>query len=121
MDSDLENEILNINKEILTNGLFSHNFETDNLEQNMSDINVLENKKKELLKKRKKPVMLNYKDQWTELDSEYKLNDFGINKIENYKSYRDIYDRKFELIKDDLSIVRKEYDGEKYDYLIRKI
>lgn len=117
---ELDSELIRINKKILMDGLFANQFETDDLEQKMTDLLTLENKKKEYLKK-KKPITNHYQAQWNELDSEYKLNDYGINKIENYKSYRDIYDRKFELIKNDLSIVNKEYDGETFYYLIRKI
>lgn len=112
-------ELVDINKKILMEGLFANQFETDDLEQKMADLLALENKKKEYLKT--KPVANDYQAQWMELDSEYKLNDYGPNKIENFKSYRDIYDRKFELIKNNLSIVHKDYDGETFYYLIRKI
>jgi len=45
----------------------------------------------------------------------------GENNLEKYTTYKVIYDKKYDLLKDHLSILEKTYDGEHFYYLISKI
>ena len=104
-------------------GIFASKFlEDQELETKTIELESMEKKKKAILQKEKIKDTNTYKETWTQLDSEQKLNmNEGENNLEKYTTYKVIYDKKYDLLKDHLSILEKTYDGEHFYYLISKI
>lgn len=127
-------ELININNEILLKGLFALKF-SDGNEQVMREIEELEKKKRDIehrlggMNDAYKKKIEEYKQRLIETEHKYKLNleqnpqPTIIEKIEDYKVYKSIYDEHYDYIVStkELSITENKYDGIDYYYLITKI
>lgn len=127
-------ELIKINNEILLKGLFALKF-SDGNEQVMREIEELEKKKRDIEHKlggmndAYKKKIEDYKQRLIETEHKYKLNleqnpqPTIIEKIEDYKVYKSIYDEHYDYIVStkELSILENKYDGIEYYYLITKI
>jgi len=118
----MNQELIQLNKQILMEGIFASKFlEDQELETKTIELESIGKKKKQYFKRKIKDTNT-YKETWTQLDSEQKLNmNEGENNLEKYTTYKVIYDKKYDLLKDHLSILEKTYDGEHFYYLISKI
>lgn len=132
----MNDEIIQINKEILLKSLYAMKFPEDvNEEKLTKELDELEKQKKNIsqqlggMSKEYNKKIEDYKQHLIELKSKYDLNlsknpQASISeKIEDYKEYKAIYNQHYEYIKSvkELYILKKKYDGADYDYLITKI
>lgn len=130
----MSEELILINREILLKGLFSLKFsEVD--EQFTREIDELEQKKNNIknriagMSDEYKKKISEYKEHLIETENKYKLNlERNLNqsiseKIEDYKTYKSIYDEHYKYIVStkELYISDNKYDGIDYHYLITKI
>jgi hypothetical protein len=127
-------ELININNEILLKGLFALKF-SDGTEHVTREIEELEKKKRDIehrlggMNVAYKKKIEEYKQRLIETEHKYKLNleqnpqPTIIEKIEDYKVYKSIYDEHYDYIVStkELSITENKYDGIDYYYLITKI
>jgi hypothetical protein len=127
-------ELININNEILLKGLFALKF-SDGTEHVTREIEELEKKKRDIehrlggMNDAYKKKIEEYKQRLIETEHKYKLNleqnpqPTIIEKIEDYKVYKSIYDEHYDYIVStkELSITENKYDGIDYYYLITKI
>ena len=127
-------ELININNEILLKGLFALKF-SDGTEHVTREIEQLEKKKRDIehrlggMNDAYKKKIEEYKQHLIETEHKYKLNleqnpqPTIIEKIEDYKVYKSIYDEHYDYIVStkELSITENKYDGIDYYYLITKI
>jgi len=118
----MNEELVQWNKKILIEGIFASKFlDANDLESKTKELEAMEQKKKKIIqsyKTKEDP----YKEKWIQLDSEQKLNRHdGDTTLEQYTTYKHIYDKKYDLMKEYLSVIEARYDSELYFYLIRKI
>lgn len=130
----MNDELIEINKNILLKGLFALKFSEDE-EKVIQELDILEKSKRfiydklEGMKKESNKKIEEYKNHLIETKSKYDLNlvknpqQTISEKIEDYKEYKTIYNQHYEYIKSikELYISKKKYDGLEYDYLITKI
>lgn len=132
----MNEELIQINKQILLKGLFAMNFpqhinedelnqELDELEKKRATIqSTLGGMPSDYNKKKEE-----YEQKRIETKHKYDLNlvknpNASITeKIEDYKEYKAIYDEYYDYIKDvkGLYVLPKKYDNIEYHYLITKI
>lgn len=130
----MNDELIEINKNILLKGLFALKFSEDE-EKVIQELDILEKSKRliydklEGMKKESNKKIEEYKNHLIETKSKYDLNLVKTpqqtisEKIEDYKEYKTIYNQHYEYIKSikELYVSKKKYDGLEYDYLITKI
>jgi len=129
----MNEELIVINRDILLKGMFSLYFDTEELDE--SELNELAQRKKQIqigLIKTDKDYHdkeEGHKNKLRELDSKYGLNvqpneeESLHTKIEQYRTYKVLYDEKFDYIikYHGLNTTKKTYDAIDYFYLISKI